>query len=127
VPGVLAVVVAAAAAGGAVGSAVVAYLSLRWQKAVARQGVVDGQIARAQTSYLSGMDKLASPDRQARRVGAAELAFLSRDRTAGPYALRARAALDTGLADFLRTAGSDLDVTDPEEGDLPSDQPRRPR
>jgi hypothetical protein len=118
---VLAEVITAAAAGGAVGSAVVAYLSLRWQKAVARQGVVEGQTARAQTSYLSGMDKLASPDPQARRVGAAELEFLSRDRTAGPYALRAQAALDTGLAEFLQTSGGDLDVVDAEEGHLGGD------
>jgi hypothetical protein len=124
---VWAVVVAAAAAGGAVGSAVVAYLSLRWQKAVARQGVVDGQTARAQTSYLSGMDKLASPDRRARRVGAAELEFLSRDRTAGPYALRARAALDTGLADFLTSADIDLDGPDPEGGDSAGGQSSRSR
>jgi hypothetical protein len=74
----------------------VAYLSLRWQK-VARQGVVEGQTARAQTSYLSGMNKLASPDTQARLVGAAELEFLRRDPTAGPYALRGQAAFGERL------------------------------
>lgn len=84
---------------------------------VARQGVADGQTARAQTSYLSGMDKLANSDRQARRVGAAELEFLSRDSTAGPYALRAQAALDTGLADFMTAVDPALDGPNDEGGD----------
>ena len=111
-------VIIAAAAGGAVGSAVVAYLTLRWQMKVARQGVADGQTSRAQISYLSGMDKLASPDRQARRVGAAELEFLSRDTTAGPYAVRAQAALDTGLADFMTAVDPVLDGPNAEGGRL---------